>query len=102
MIAQAIQDALAELQAQVIAASPLENAATADVKAIQLNAVDLTEALQEALVATGTLDSWSAPTDAPTIIGGYDDIVTQATDEATLALMRGVLGRVTSNVEQLV
>lgn len=102
MIAQAIQDALTSLQEQVADATPLEDATTAEVKAIQLNAQDLTADLQDALVATGTLDSWSAPSDAPTIISGFNDIVTQATDESTLALLRGVIGRVTSNVDQLV
>lgn len=102
MIAQAIQDELVELEAQVVAATPLENASTPTVKAIQLNAVNLTADLQAALVATGTLDSWDAPIDAPTIISMYNDIVTQGTDEATLALLRGIIGRVTSNVDQLV
>jgi hypothetical protein len=102
MISQDIQDELVELQAQVAAATPLENATTAEVKAIQLNAQNLTDDIQTALVATGTLDSWSAPSDAPTIIVGFNDIVTQATDEALLSLLRGVIGRVTSNVDQLV
>lgn len=102
MISQDIQDELVGLQEQVAAATPLENAPSATVKAIQLNAIDLTADIQAALVATGTLDNWSAPTDAPTIISGFNDIVTQATDESTLALLRGVLGRVTSNLDQLV
>lgn len=102
MIAQSIRDELVELQAQVVAATPLKNASTASVKAMQLNAQNLTADLQDALVATGTLDSWDAPSDAPTMITGFNDIVTQATDEATLSLMRGVIGRVTSNLDQLV
>lgn len=102
MISQTIQDELVELQAQVVAATPLENASTATVKAIQLNAQNLTDDLQTALVATGTLDSWDAPSDAPTIITGFSSIVEQGVDEATLSLLRGVIGRVTSNVDQLV
>jgi hypothetical protein len=101
MISLSIQTNLLTLQAQVVDATPLEDATTSVVKAIQLNTTDLVEEVQAALIAPGTLDNWSAPSDAPSMIEGFNDIVTQATDESNLALLRGVLGRVLANVGQL-
>lgn len=93
---------LAELQAQVQAATPLGNASYATIKAMQLNAGNLVNDIATALAETSTLDTWSAPTDAPSIISGFDGIVTANDDQSNLALQGGIVGRVSLNLDQLV
>ena len=93
---------LQSLQAQVAAASPLTNANFATVKAMQLNAGQLVADVQAALVTSTPLDNWVAPGDAQSIIAGFVAVVGAGTDQKTLSLMRGVVGRVASNLGQLV
>jgi hypothetical protein len=97
-----ITSELTFLENQVTAAKPLANAPYATVKAMQLNAGNLVNDIQTALTATSTLDTWVAPIDAPTMVTGFDAIVTAAQDQSTLSLMRGVVGRAASNLDQLV
>ncbi|WP_024516857.1 hypothetical protein [Bradyrhizobium sp. Tv2a-2] len=93
---------LAYLQGQVAAASPLANAPFATIKAMQLNAGNLVNDVQAALTAPSVLDTFAAPLDAPSIVAGFQDVVTAAEDQSKLSLMRGVVGRVASNLDQLV
>jgi hypothetical protein len=94
---------LASLQAQVAAAAPLKAASRATIKALQLNAAQLVSDVQTALVAPGNLlDTWVAPADPSSIIAGVNSLVVTAVDQGNLSLMRGVIGRATSNLDQLV
>jgi hypothetical protein len=91
---------LTSLQAQVTAAVPLEDANHATITALQLNAGNLVADVQAALVAPTVLDTWIAPTEPTTIISGVLDVVTAATDNSDLSLLRGVTGRVAANLDQ--
>jgi hypothetical protein len=103
MIPANITSELTNLQVQVAAATPLNNANFATIKAIQLNAGNLVADIQSALTASpNRLDTWAAPVDAISMIAGFQLSVTAARDQADLSLMRGVVGRVASNVDQLV
>lgn len=93
---------LANLQAQVAAAVPLKNQPFASIKAMQLNSHNLVADVQAALVAVNTLDAWAAPVDPISIVSGFNTIVVEAIDESNLSLLRGVTGRVASNLDQLV
>lgn len=93
---------LASLQAQVSAAQPLSGASQATKTAIKLNAAKLVSDVQSALVApNNTLDTWVAPADSPAIIAGVVGLLGASQDQSKLALMRGIVGRATSNLDQL-
>lgn len=101
-IPSAIFDEIDSLQAQITAASPLDAAPRANVQAIKLNAAQLVADVQSALVAPGNvLDTWSAPIDPADITYGVLNLVQAGNDQANLALMRGLVGRVASNVNQV-
>lgn len=102
MIPAKITNELTSLQAQVAAALPLNNAPFATIKALQLNAGNLVADMQTALNAASVLDTWVAPPDAISMVNGFNAAVTAAADQGNLALMRGLVGRVTSNLDQLV
>lgn len=92
---------LANLQAQVLAASPLNKASHATITALQLNAASLLNKIQEALAAPeNVLDSWSGTEDILDIIAGVEGLLTAAQDQEALALLRGVVGRATTNLGQ--
>lgn len=94
---------LASLQAQVTAASPLTSASAATIKALQLNAAQLVSDVEAALIAPANmLDTYVAPSDPPTIIMGVEALLLAAQAQSGLALMRGVVGRAASNLNQLV
>ena len=97
-----IQTELATLQAQVTAATPLANAPFAAVKAMQLNAGNLVNDIQTALTTVSVLDTWVAPVDPISMVNGFNLEVTASIDQNNLSLMRGVVGRVASNLDQLV
>lgn len=101
MIPASITTALQSLEAQVLAASPLINASQSTITALQLNAGNLVANIQTTLTASSLLDTWIAPSDAPTMITGVLNVVIAANDQNTLSLMRGVVGRATSNLDQL-
>ncbi|WP_407146232.1 hypothetical protein [Bradyrhizobium sp. ORS 86] len=101
-IPAAITAELANLQAQVKAASPLSSASRPIVLAMQLNAAQLVADVQAALVAPSVLDSWVAPSDPAAIVTGVLGVSVAAEDASNLSLMRGVVGRVASNLDQLV
>jgi hypothetical protein len=100
-IAANITAELASLQAQVAAATPLAQASHASKTALQLNAGKLVADVQAALVAPSLLDTWSPPGDPISIIAGVNVVVTASLDQSDLALMRGVVGRAASNLDQL-
>jgi len=105
---------LTSLQAQVKAATPLNNANFATIKAMQLNAVNLVSDIQFALTTTKLipnivlttdsvlLDTWVAPVDAISMVTGFNAVVVAGDNQNALSLMRGVVGRVASNLDQLV
>ena len=100
-ISASITTALTSLEAQVAAAQPLANASQATRTALKLNAGALVADIQTALVASSLLDTWTPSTDPAVIVAGVNSVVTAAQDENTLSLMRGVVGRAASNLDQL-
>lgn len=106
--------ALESLEAQVAAAQPLSDASQATITALQLNAGNLVAGIQDALTTTTLipnvvastdsilLDTYVAPIDAITIIQGVLDILVAAQNQNQLSLMRGVVGRAASNLDQIV
>lgn len=92
---------LQNLQAQVSAATPLQNAPIAQIKAMQLNAAQLVSDIQSALTTDTLLDTWVTPLDPLAIANGFNSVVVDGQDQNTLSLVRGVVGRATSNLDQL-
>lgn len=102
MIPASITTALVSIEAQVTAASPLANASRSTITALQLNAQALTASVQAALVASPSLlDTWIAPSDPQVMVNGVLNLLSIATDQSNLSLMRGLVGRATSNLDQL-
>jgi hypothetical protein len=102
MIPSSITNALNSLKDQAANAQPLANASNATIAALQLNAADLVDAIQTQLVTGGgILDTWVAPNDPVSMINGVLNDLVVAQDQSTLSLMRGVVGRAASNLEQL-
>jgi hypothetical protein len=104
---------LASLQAQVTAATPLNNAPLTTIKAMQLNAGNLVNDIQSALTTTALsniipttdstlLDTWAPPPDAVTMVAGFNAVVIASQNQNKLSLLRGVAGRAASNLSQLV
>ena len=101
-ISTTITTALSSLQAQVAAAAPLANASIPTITALQLNAAQLVSDIQTALTATSTLDTWVAPADPISMVNGFDQVVVAGVEiRSNLSLMRGVVGRAASNLDQL-
>ncbi len=97
-----ISSDLASLQAQVAAASPLSKATHATITALQLNAAALLKKIRASLIAPDSvLDTWVADEDTLDIIAAIEGLVVAAEDANTLALMEGVVGRASSNLDQL-
>lgn len=93
---------LASLQTQVAAAKPLNAAPRATVQAIKLNAAQLVSDVQTELVAPNNLlDTWAAPVDPAAIVAGVLQVAEAGNDQNALALMRGVVGRAASNINQV-
>ena len=101
-ISATITTELADLQAQLAAATPLTQAGHASVVAIKLNAGQLLNDVQSALIAPANLlDTWTAPSDAPAMASGLLGVLDAAEDQSALALARGQIGRVVSNLNQV-
>jgi len=98
-----ITTALASLEAQVKAATPLDAASPPTILALQLNAQALTRQLEGAqYTAAGQLDTWTDTSAAPEMmIQGAINAFNSANDEAAITELRGIVGRVTSNLDQL-
>lgn len=105
---------LANLQQQTAAAAPLNNAPRAIVIAMQLNADKLVADADAAqFTLAGVLDTWTAyvpggklpypfgTIDPVQIINGVLQLTGNAQDEQAIVLMRGLLGRVADNLDQL-
>jgi hypothetical protein len=113
MIPTSITTALTSLQTQVAAALPLDAASRATIQALQLNAAALVAAIDTAVANAATLstsgtigvvatiDTWAAPTDPEGIIAGVQAMLVSATDQWNLSVMRGLVGRVATNLDQL-
>jgi hypothetical protein len=101
MIPQAITDALASLETQAAAASPLQKASRATITALQLNAANLVTAVEAAQHSlAGELDTYAAKIDPVDIIQGVLSVFGSALDESNIAYLRGLTGRVASNLDQ--
>jgi hypothetical protein len=100
-VSSTIMTEFTSLQAQVIAAAPLVNASHATVIALQLNAGTLVADIQSALTSDTLLDTWTAPVDPGGIVSGFLGVVIDGTDQNSLSLLRGVSGRIASNLDQL-
>lgn len=93
---------IASLQAQVKAAGALNAAPRATVQAIKLNAAQLVADTQAALVAPhNMLDTWVPPVDPAAIVTGILSVAQASEDQSDLAVTRGIVGRVASNVDQV-
>lgn len=103
---------LANLEAQVALASPLAKTPHSNLVAMQLNAANLTADIQTALTTTvlsnlipstdsTLLDGWVPPADAVTITVGVLNILTASQNQEQLSLLRGIVGRATSNLNQI-
>lgn len=102
-VPQQIIDDLTALQAQVLAASPLQSAPYASVQAIYLNAENLETSTTLALyAAAGQLDTWVAPRDQIGIIAGVQTAVSSARDEWRLLDMLSVISRAVLNLDLLI
>jgi len=97
-----ISTALLYLQSEVAAAVPLNTATSASIRQMQMDAANLLDSIQTTLTTPGVLDNWTAPTDAASIISGFLNVMSACDDQQRLALMRGIIGRATSNLDQLV
>src|SRR5258708_37630279 len=113
VIPASITVALDSLQTQVNAAVPLEAASRPTIQALQLNVQTLVAAIDTALASAvtlsnsgtiglvATLDNWTGPTDPEGMITGVNAMLVSAKDQWALAIMRGIVGRVASNLDQL-
>jgi hypothetical protein len=101
-ISEKVSSELLALQAQVLESAPLLEAPFSTVKAIQLNAANLVVDVQAELVSPTLLDTWAPLLDPVSLINGYLTVVTAGDDQNALSLMRGIVGRASSNLDQLV
>jgi hypothetical protein len=113
MIPAAVTVAVTALQTQVAAALPLESASRPTIQALQLNAAALVDQIDAALAAavalsasgsigiTAEIDTWVSPTDPEGIITGVTSMLVSTQTQWQLAVMRGIIGRVASNLDQL-
>jgi len=103
-IPQAIQTDIAFLQNQVAANQPLAEAPHPNIVAMQLNATALVNEVEMAQYSlAGALDTYTwTPGDDPAVItAAVMGLRQSGIDEANIALIRAVVGRVKSNLDQL-
>jgi hypothetical protein len=97
-----ITSLLADLQAEVAAATPLTSASQQTLVAIQLNAEQLLDEIATALpAAAGQLDTFVAPAQPQAIATGILGLLESAQDQANLANWQGYFGRAAINLDQL-
>jgi hypothetical protein len=102
-IPQSIIGQLQFLQNQYNQAQPLLAQPRSIIVALQLNAANLVAALDTAETnAVGQLDSWTQPGDPFALISSLQALLTAAQDQTALFNIRSLIGRVTSNLDQLV
>ena len=103
-IPQNIINEFAFIQGQIDRAIPLTTASQPMLLAIQLNTMQLVSDCENAQTKlAGQLDTWTPPpTNEPTvIISGILDLSSSAQDEANIVLLRGLAGRMATNLNQL-
>lgn len=104
---------IANLKAQTQANVPLQNAPRPNVIAMQLNAAQLVvDADAAQFPLAGVLDTWTAfspvsiiypngTIDPQQIVNGVLQLLGNAQDENAIVLIRGLVGRVADNLDQL-
>jgi hypothetical protein len=103
-IPQSIVTQFTDIQAQINAALPLTAASHATVVALQLNAVNLVNDCEQAQgTLAGALDTyvWTAGDDPGVITSAIQGLNMNGSDEANICLLRGLAGRMASNLNQL-
>ena len=104
-IPQNIIDEFANIQTQIDAAIPLSTANHPTILALQLNAAQLVSDCEQAQgTLVGQLDTyvWTPGDDPAVITAAVQGLNASATDESTICLLRGLAGRMASNLNQLV
>jgi len=104
MIPQNIASQFTNIQAQINAAIPLSTASHATVVALQLNSAELVSDCEQAQGSlAGALDTyvWTSGDDPAAITSAIQGLSTNANDEADIVWLRGLAGRMASNLSQL-
>ena len=97
-----LQAKVAALNTAFLAASPVEQSPRAAVTALQINAAHLVSDVDSALAgAAGGLDAFAAPSDPVAIATGLSGLLTASQNQTDLADLRGLIGRVASNLAQI-
>ena len=101
-IPSALQAEIAALTAAFSAASPLPQAPRASITALQINAAQLVSDVDAALAgAAGALDTFSAPPLPDAMAAGLTALCAASQNQTDLADLRGLAGRVASNLDQI-
>jgi len=103
-IPQSIVTEFSDIQAQINAAIPLTAATHATKVALQLNAAQLVSDCEQAQgTLAGALDTyvWTPGDDPAKITSAVQGLNMNATDEANICLLRGLAGRMATNLNQL-
>jgi len=103
-ISQQIVNEFTYIQAQINAAIPLSAATHATKTALQLNATQLVSDCEQAQgTLAGALDTyiWTPGDDPAAITKAVQGLNQNAADEANICLLRGLAGRMASNLNQL-
>jgi hypothetical protein len=101
-IPSALQAQIAALNVAFTAASPVEQSPRAAITALQINAATLVPAVDSALAgAAGALDTFTAPALATDMATGLVGLLTASQNQTDLADLRGLAGRVASNLDQV-
>ena len=100
-IPASIQAQIAALSTAFNAATPLAGAPRASVKALQVNAGALVAAVDSALLsAAGALDTFAPASDVSATVDELAALLVAAQNQSDLAALRGVVGRIASNLDQ--
>jgi hypothetical protein len=98
-VTPAIAAEVAALNTTIAAAQPLAGASQLTVTTLALQAAQLVVDTQSALlVNAGALDTGISDVMAPAIVADFQAIVTSAGTQLSLADLRGLAGRVASNL----
>lgn len=101
-IPASIQAEIAAITTAFQAASPLKQAPRAAVRALQINAAQIVADVDISLAASaGALDAFSAPVMPDAIAAGVSALLTASQNQTDLADLRGLAGRVASNLNQV-
>ena len=101
-IGPVLQAEIAALNVAFAAASPIEQAPRASVTALQINAAQLVSDIDSALAsAAGALDTFTTPLLAADMATGLLGLYMASQNQTDLADVRGLAGRVVSNLDQI-